>query len=176
MVQQAIALMMFPVKYHTYYIRFLHFPRKVFNSCKSCASSMDMKKSIMAAVGMAAILAAAALALTTSQAAFAANINIDIVQDAQGKGNQAYSQSTSEIHTGDVVTWTNKDSTAHTATSGTDGKPDGRFGVKSDGTPELIMPNGVQEFKPTAAGDYSYFCYLHPAMVGKLTVEPAGVS
>jgi plastocyanin len=59
----------------------------------------------------------------------------------------------------------------HTATSGADGKSDGKFGVKADGSPNLIAPNSSQQFKPTAAGEYSYFCMLHPTMVGKLKVE-----
>ncbi|AIF85221.1 plastocyanin [Candidatus Nitrososphaera evergladensis SR1] len=136
------------------------------------------RKITLAAAGMAAILAAAVLAFTTatsSQTAFAANVNIDIVPGAESKGNQAFSPGSPEVHVGETVTWTNKDSTGHTVTSGS-GVPDGKFGVKADGTPDVILPNKTQEFKPTAPGDYAYYCALHPSMVGKLAVEPAGVS
>ncbi|AIC16622.1 cupredoxin domain-containing protein [Nitrososphaera viennensis] len=141
---------------------------------------MNRKTTIFATAGTAAILAAAVLAFTTatatSQAAFAANVNIDIVPGAEIKTSDAFSPSSPEVHVGETVTWTNKDTSSHTVTSGSDGKPDGKFGVKADGTPEIIEPNKTQEFKPTTPGDYSYYCALHPAMVGKLTVEPAGVS
>jgi plastocyanin len=133
------------------------------------------KKTTFAAAGVAAILAAAVLAFTTSQAAFAANVNIDIVPGAENKGDQAFSPGSPSVHVGDTVTWTNKDTSTHTVTSGT-GKPDGKFGVKADGTIEPIAPNKTQEFKPTTPGDYSYYCALHPSMVGKLKVEPAGAS
>jgi plastocyanin len=158
-----------------FYVIILYFLRNLFNSSKSCTALMN-RKTTFAAAGTAAILAAAVLAFTTtSQAAFAANVNIDIVSGAEDKGDHAFSPSPSDVHVGDTVTWTNKDSSGHTVTSGS-GTPDGKFGVKADGGPDVILPNKTQEFKPTAPGDYSYFCMLHPSMVGKLKVEPAGAS
>jgi predicted secreted protein with PEFG-CTERM motif len=74
------------------------------------------------------------------------------------------------------VIWTNKDGALHTVESGSNQTPDGKFGVKSDNSPILIPPGKTSEFKPTAAGDYPYFCSLHPAMVGMLKVAAAGGS
>ncbi|HVX02207.1 MAG TPA: plastocyanin/azurin family copper-binding protein [Nitrososphaera sp.] len=128
------------------------------------------RKTTFAAAGTAGILAAAVLAFISSQAAFAANVNIDIVPEAPDKGDQAFSPNAPEVHVGDTVIWTNKDSTGHTVTSGS-GQPDGKFGVNANGTPNVILPNQTQEFNPTTPGDYSYYCALHPSMVGKLKVE-----
>lgn len=96
--------------------------------------------------------------------------------DAPDKGDQAFSPNSPKVHAGDTVTWTNRDSTGHTVTSGSGNHPDGKFGVKANGTPDVILPDKTQEFQPTTPGDYSYYCALHPSMVGKLHVEPAGVS
>lgn len=123
------------------------------------------------AAGIAAILATAALALVTSQAAFAANVNIDIVQGASTKTNDAFSPNPANAHVGDTVVWTNKDSAIHTVESGASGTADGKFGTNADKSPILIPPGKTSEFTPTAAGDYKYFCALHPAMVGELKVS-----
>jgi plastocyanin len=135
------------------------------------------KKTVFAAVGVAAILAAAVLAFTTtSQAAFAATVNIDIVPGASSKTVDAFSLNPAEAHVGDTVAWTNKDTVMHTVTSGTNNTPDGKFGGNANGMGQLLSQNDTQEFKPTKPGDYPYFCSLHPTMVGTLRVEPAGVS
>jgi hypothetical protein len=70
-----------------------------------------------------------------------------------------------EILTGDTVVWKNADTAAHTVTSGNaeDGPNDifdsGMFG------PGKSFP---QEFSDT--GHYSYYCLLHPWMVGAIIV------
>ncbi|AIC14730.1 cupredoxin domain-containing protein [Nitrososphaera viennensis] len=127
------------------------------------------RKATTLAAGIAAILATAAFALA-GQAAYAANVNIDIVPGASTKTNDAFSSNPAEAHVGDTVVWTNKDGALHTVESGSSGAPDGKFGTKPDKSPELIPPGKTLEFKPTQAGDYPYFCSLHPAMVGTLKV------
>ncbi|AIC15678.1 cupredoxin domain-containing protein [Nitrososphaera viennensis] len=133
-----------------------------------------MNAKIALAAGMAAILAAV-LAIP-SQAAFAATVNITIVPGASTKTNDAFSPNPAQANVGDTVIWTNKDGALHTVESGSGGTPDGKFGEKPDGTPVLIPPTKTLEFKPTEAGEYPYFCSLHPAMVGTLTVAAAGGS
>jgi predicted secreted protein with PEFG-CTERM motif len=127
-----------------------------------------MNAKIALAVGMTAILAA--ILAIPSHAAFAAEVNIDIVPGASTKTNDAFSPNPAQANVGDEVKWTNKDTALHTVTSGSGGTSDGKFGAKPDGTPTLIPPGKDFEFKPTAAGDYPYFCSLHPAMVGMLKV------
>jgi predicted secreted protein with PEFG-CTERM motif len=131
-----------------------------------------MNAKIALAVGMTAILAAV-LAIP-SQAAFAATVNITIVPGASTKTNDAFSPNPAQANVGDTVIWTNKDGALHTVNSGTGGTADKKFGLKEDGSPVLIPPSKTFEWKATEAGDYPYFCSLHPAMVGDLKVAAAG--
>lgn len=98
-------------------------------------------------------------------------INVDIVPGAQTKTTDAFSPNPVNANVGDTVVWTNKDTAIHTVTSGnpTDG-PDGTFGGTAD-SPKLLSPNKTQEFTFTSAGEYNYYCTLHPTMVGKVTVS-----
>ena len=71
-----------------------------------------------------------------------------------------------DVTVGTTVAWENLDNTIHTATSGNpDGGPDGVF--DSD-----IMSAGDKfEFTFTDAGNYDYYCILHPWMIGTVNVE-----
>ena len=131
---------------------------------------MNRKTTLMVA-GISAILATAIVAIAGQQAAYAANVNIDIVQGASTKTTDAFSPNPAQAHVGDTVVWTNKDGAIHTVESGANGSPDGKFGVNPDKSPMLIPPGKTSEFKPTQAGDYKYFCSLHPAMSGELKVS-----
>lgn len=75
----------------------------------------------------------------------------------------AFSPRTVEIRVGDTVTWTNRDSVAHTATA-----QNGSFDTGSLGEGE----SGSVRF--TAAGTYRYVCTPHPEMTGTVVVRPAG--
>ena len=69
------------------------------------------------------------------------------------------------IGLGDTVTWDNVDTAAHTVTSGTiDGGPDGRFDSS------LLLAAQSYSFTFEAAGDYDYYCIVHPWMIGKVIV------
>jgi len=73
----------------------------------------------------------------------------------------AFSPATITAKVGDVVTWTNNDSTGHTAT------------MKADGacTTPTIAAGSTGSIKFTAAGTYDYFCKIHPNMTGQITVS-----
>ena len=60
---------------------------------------------------------------------------------------------------GDTVTWTNHDDIPHTVVSA------GKFRSKT-----LDTDNSFS-FTFTAAGDYKFFCSLHPHMTGLIKVE-----
>ena len=66
----------------------------------------------------------------------------------------------STVKAGETVTWKNDDTAIHTATSGKDATPDGKFDTS------LVSPG--QSSKPIAMpnepGQYPYFCTLHPWM------------
>jgi len=64
-----------------------------------------------------------------------------------------------KVKVGDTVTWTNHDDIPHTVVSA------GKFRSKTMDTDNSFS------FTFTAAGDYKYFCSLHPHMTGMIKVE-----
>ena len=71
------------------------------------------------------------------------------------------------VKAGETITWKNDDTAIHTATSGENSTPDGKFDTS------LVSPG--QSSQPTAMpnepGQYPYFCTLHPWMTGTVTVS-----
>jgi plastocyanin len=63
------------------------------------------------------------------------------------------------VKVGDTVTWTNHDDIPHTVVSA------GKYRSKTMDT------DGTFTFTFTSAGDYKYFCSLHPHMTGMIKVE-----
>ena len=113
------------------------------------------------ATALAAILAltaacGSAAAPATPAPAAAAGVAIDI----QGFKFPA----TLEVATGAKVTWTNKDNTRHTVTSGTRPNKDGKFDGQVD-------PAGTFSFTFTDAGTFNYFCSVHSSMNATITVK-----
>jgi plastocyanin len=80
-----------------------------------------------------------------------ATVNID---------NFVFGPQTITVPVGTTVTWTNKDDIPHTAVS-----TDGVFKSKVMDTDEQFS------FKFTKAGTYSYFCSVHPKMMGQVVVQ-----
>lgn len=64
------------------------------------------------------------------------------------------------VPAGAIVTWTNRDNTPHTVTS-------------SDGAFKSRALDTGDKFSYTFAkrGTFSYFCSIHPKMVGKIVVQ-----
>lgn len=82
------------------------------------------------------------------------------------KGNKCYSPFEAKVTKGGTVTWVNKDTAAHTATSGTiKNGPDGKFDTG------LLQSGEKFSQKFDTAGKYDYFCLVHPWMKGKVTVS-----
>ena len=63
------------------------------------------------------------------------------------------------VKVGTTVKWTNRDDIPHTVVCA------GKFRSKTMDT------DGTFEFAFTAAGEYKYFCSLHPHMTGTVKVE-----
>ncbi len=63
------------------------------------------------------------------------------------------------VKVGDTVTWSNHDDIPHTVVSA------GKFRSKALDTDDAFS------FTFTAAGEYPYFCSLHPHMTGTIKVE-----
>lgn len=75
------------------------------------------------------------------------------------------------VDVGGEVTWSNDDNAAHTVTSGDlSADPDNVGTVFDSG---LFMAGATFSHKFDAAGDYPYFCMVHPWMVGTVTVQEA---
>lgn len=85
---------------------------------------------------------------------------ITIVKGAQNLTTTAYNPNPLTIAAGTTVTWTNADSTAHTAVSDS--------GVFSSGT---INGGGSYSFTFQNKGTFTYHCSFHPNMVGTVVVQ-----
>jgi plastocyanin len=102
-------------------------------------------------LGKFAIAAAISLLLGAAHAyADDANVTID---------NFTFAPAQLTVKVGTTVTWTNHDDIPHTIVSA------GKFRSKT-----LDTDNSFS-FTFTAAGDYTYFCSLHPHMTGMIKVE-----
>jgi plastocyanin len=71
------------------------------------------------------------------------------------------------VSPGATVTWDNQDNALHTATSGQPSTPDGKFDSGIVGANQESKPVTM----PTEPGEYTYFCTLHPFLVGTVTVQ-----
>jgi amicyanin len=75
--------------------------------------------------------------------------------------NMAYSPASLEVNVGDTVTWTNHDEAPHNV-------------VVTDGPEEFSSPTlekgETYSFTFTKAGDYAYYCSIHPNMKASVTV------
>jgi plastocyanin len=103
----------------------------------------------------------------------AAGTKVSIVEEASEMSDQAYNPNPVKVKSGDTVIWSNDDIQAHTVTSGTD-YSDPNMGKEFDSSPglsTLLSTNQTFSHKFTTAGEFPYFCQLHPTMVGKVVVS-----
>jgi plastocyanin len=102
-------------------------------------------------LGLALLMAAALLSPLGSRAqAVEIKVSLD---------NFTFAPNEVKVKVGDTVTWTNHDDIPHTVVSA------GKFRSKTMDT------DGTFSFTFTSAGDYKYFCSLHPHMTGMIKVE-----
>lgn len=99
---------------------------------------------------------------------------ISIVPGASTLLDKAFSPDPANVKVGDNVTWSNDDTMFHTVTSGT-GTSDTNKGKEFDsglsGPTALTTTGKTFDHKFTTAGEFPYFCQLHPTMVGKVVVS-----
>jgi plastocyanin len=96
--------------------------------------------------------------------------SVSIASGSSSLTDTAYQPNPIQVSVGNTVTWTNNDSQPHTVTSGSNGQPDNKFNSSPNFSP-LLNPGQTFSFTFTQAGDYPYFCMLHPNMVGTVTVS-----
>jgi len=107
---------------------------------------------------------------TSGNSSGGAVTNVSIVVGASvATNNQFYNPASVETTVGSMVTWKNNDSTLHTVTSGTvdNGKPtpDNKFGS------DYLNNGNTFSFVFDTAGDFPYYCSIHPWMTGKVIVK-----
>ena len=136
-------------------------------AAKAAAADAAAEKAEAAAAEKAAAKAEAAAAEA------AAVPQTHIVETAMGSGapgcetsNACYLPQDITISTGDTVRWDNVDTAAHTVTGGS--PADGPSGVFDS---SLLMAGLDYSFTFNDAGNYDYFCMVHPWMVGSVTVN-----
>jgi plastocyanin len=76
--------------------------------------------------------------------------------------DNAYQPNPVSVSVEGKIIWKNEDFRAHSITSGEKATPNGKFDSG------ILAPAATFEHTFTEAGEYSYFCTLHPNMVGKV--------
>lgn len=90
--------------------------------------------------------------------------SVSIVPNASSLTTDAFSPNPIQVSVGTTVTWTNNDAEPHTVNAGENATPSGLFD-------SYIPPTRTFEYTFTEAGEYPYFCILHPNMIGKVIVN-----
>ncbi|MGD9673992.1 MAG: PQQ-dependent sugar dehydrogenase [Candidatus Nitrosocosmicus sp.] len=82
-------------------------------------------------------------------------------------GDSSYSPNPVTIQSGQTITWYNGDTISHTVTSGQDNGENAGEAFDS----EAIIPNQYYSITFDDSGEYQYYCFYHPSMVGEVIVE-----
>lgn len=86
---------------------------------------------------------------------------------SSGDEGYSYLPATIQVKVGESVIWTNDDDTLHTVTSGSG--TDENAGAYFDSG--MMGKGKIYEHLFTAAGEYPYFCIVHPDMIGRVIVS-----
>ena len=88
-----------------------------------------------------------------------------VINIVGNSGSNSYSPNLVEIKVGDTLNWRNDDSSPHTVTSSSS---DNNIIATFDSG--ILMRGEKFSFTFDRAGEYQYFCTLHPNMVGTVVV------
>lgn len=109
------------------------------------------------------------------QPAFAASVTVSIPSGTSVPGcettNECFVPHEATVNVGDEVTWSNDDTAAHTITAGS--AVDGPSGVFDS---SLFMAGTTFSHTFEAAGEFPYFCMVHPWMSGIVKVQEGGAA
>jgi plastocyanin len=99
-------------------------------------------------------------------------IQVSIVSGATFLTDTAYYPNPAEVNVDQTVLWTNEDFSFHTVTSGdvSDTISVRLFDSGLAGPGALSSTGKTYEYTFKSAGEYPYYCILHPGMVGKVIV------
>ena len=117
------------------------------------------------------LFAIVSIGMTAAPSAFAEHSMNATVENAQGSSTpgcepDCFIPATVTIGVGGMVTFSNNDTAAHTSTAGT--PADGPSGAWDS---SLVMMNSAYTTPALDAGEYPYFCMVHPWMTGLVIVE-----
>jgi plastocyanin len=98
---------------------------------------------------------------------YAQGASVTIQPNSATLGEKAYVPNPAEVKVGESITWTNTDSQIHTVTSGAVGSEDSGSVFDSS----ILSPKATFDFTFDTAGEYDYYCTLHPQMFGKVVVS-----
>jgi plastocyanin len=94
-----------------------------------------------------------------------ATTSVSIVPGSSSLTTDAWSPNPVQVSAGTTVTWRNDDSQPHAVNSGENATPSGLFDSG------IMAPAATFEHTFTEAGEYPYYCLLHPNMVGTVSVS-----
>jgi plastocyanin len=100
----------------------------------------------------------------------AAGASLTIPEGASVQGNPSYEPDPLTVTAGDTVEVSNQDNVPHTVTSGT-GPEDAESGSQFDTSIIDAGATAQVDAASLAAGDYPYYCSVHPYMLGTLKVS-----
>ncbi len=113
----------------------------------------------MCAAGLAMVVTA--IVLLAVQQSATANAQQSSAAHAEVKiDNFSFGPGTLTVPVGTTVTWTNRDDVPHTVVS-----TEGAFKSK------VLDTDDEFSFTFNKAGEYAYFCSVHPKMTGKVVVQ-----
>ena len=115
-----------------------------------------MYKPLLFAVALAA---GASTTLVGDPATKAATPTIIVIK------NFAFSPSSITVEPGTTVTWVNEDASPHTIADKGKAFRSAALDTKDRFSYTFVQP-----------GEFTYYCTMHPMMVGKIVVKPAGAS
>ena|SRR2546425_6018588 len=99
---------------------------------------------------------------------------VSIVPGASTLADKAFLPNVVNVRIGDTVRWTNNDALFHTVISGitiSDANKGKEFDSGLSGSTALTTNGKTFDHPFTQAGQFPYFCQLHPTMIGKVIVS-----
>jgi plastocyanin len=131
-------------------------------------------KPVYLTLGFLAVLGLIAFSSSGSFSAFAQGdqVKASITPGSSTKSTDAYQPNPINVKVGQKVQWTNDDTVMHTVTQGTPGATaPGGFDSGLTGPNALTTKGKTFEYTFDKAGEFPYYCQLHPSMVGTVVVS-----
>jgi plastocyanin len=93
-----------------------------------------------------------------------------VISIVGNSGSNSYNPNSIESKVGDILSWRNDDSSPHTVTSSSSSSSSSDNNSITTFDSGVLMRGETFSFTFDMEGEYSYFCTLHPNMVGTVMV------